>query len=169
MSARISVLLFALLVTFPVQAKDKKKQVLPDYVLKAQTVLVVIQPEAGEPVADPTANRTAQENVEKALTEWGRFRLVMNSQTADLIVAVRKGYGSGPTIRNSPTDSRPVIIQPGDGNIRIGGQHGQPPDLTDPGAGTTSDRPKIPLWSTAEESNIRWMRPRYGDTWPRML
>jgi hypothetical protein len=143
MSARISVLLFALLVTFPVQAKDKKKQVLPDYVLKAQTVLVVIQPEAGEPVADPTANRTAQENVEKALTEWGRFRLVMNSQTADLIVAVRKGYGSGPTIRNSPTDSRPVIIQPGDGNIRIGGQHGQPPDLTDPGAGPANRSPRI--------------------------
>jgi hypothetical protein len=144
MSARISVfLLFSLVVTLPVQAKDKKKQVLPDYVLKAQTLLVVIQPEAGEPVANPNANRIAQENVEKALTEWGRFRLVTESRTADLIVAVRKGHGSGPTIRNSPADSRPVILQPGDGNIRIGGQHGQPPDLTNPGLGPANRGPQI--------------------------
>ena len=46
-------------------AKNKKKQVLPDYVLRAETVLVVIHPEAGEPVTNPAANRTAQENVER--------------------------------------------------------------------------------------------------------
>ena len=33
-------------------AKNKKKQVLPDYVLRAETVLVVIHPEA-EPVTNP--------------------------------------------------------------------------------------------------------------------
>src|SRR5215472_13978441 len=44
-------------------AKDKKKAVLPAEILKAQTVLVVINPEAGEPLTDPTANRRAQEDV----------------------------------------------------------------------------------------------------------
>jgi hypothetical protein len=124
-----------LIAAAPVQAKDKNKQVLPDYVLKAQTVFVAIYPDAGEPVTNPTANRTAQENVENALTRWGRFRLVMDSQTADLIIAVRKGSAGGPTISNSPIDNRPVIIQPGDGNIRVGGHQGRPPDLNEPGLG----------------------------------
>jgi hypothetical protein len=30
-------------------AKNKKKQALPDYVLNAERVLVVIRPDAGEP------------------------------------------------------------------------------------------------------------------------
>jgi hypothetical protein len=136
MPVRTPVFLLIVLLAAPplAQPKNKKKQVLPDYVLKAQTVLVVIQPDAGEPVTNPTANRTAQENVEKALTDWGRFRLVMEEQTADLIIAVRKGHASGPTVSGLPTDSRPVIIQPGDGNIRLGGQQGRPP-----GAGGSPD------------------------------
>lgn len=145
MSARMGIFLFIVLVVAPLaHAKNKKKQVLPDYVLKAQTVLVVIHPDAGEPLTNPTANRTAQDNVEKALMEWGRFRMVMDAQTADLVIAVRKGHASGPTVRNSPTDNRPVIIQPSDGNIRVGGQQGRPPDLTNPDLGGSPDRgPRI--------------------------
>jgi hypothetical protein len=136
--------LIVLVVAPLAQGKSKKKQVLPDYVLKAQTVLVVIYPDAGEPVTNPTANRTAQDNVEKALMKWGRFRLVMDAQTADLIIAVRKGHAGGPTISNSPIDNRPVIIQPGDGSIRVGGQQGRPPDLNHPGPGGPTDRsPRI--------------------------
>ncbi|MFI5223244.1 MAG: hypothetical protein ACHQX3_03200 [Nitrospirales bacterium] len=132
--------LVALIVASLAHAKDKKKQVLPDYVLKAETVLVVIRPDAGEPVSNPTANRTAQESVEKALMKWGRFRLVMDAQTADLVIAVRKGHAGGPTITNSPTDDRPVIVQPSGGDIRVGGQEGRPPDLTNPGRGGSADR-----------------------------
>jgi len=134
MTRRIPVF-FLLLALFalPADAKNKKKQVLPDYVLQTQTVLVVIYPDAGESVTNPTGNRVAQENVERALTKWGRFKLVMDAQTADLVVAVRKGYAGGPTVTNSPADNRPVIIQPGDGNIRLGGQEGHPTDTTDPG------------------------------------
>lgn len=141
MSARSALILLAILGVLPsmISAKNKK-QVLPDFVLKAETVVVVIQPQAGEPVPNLTANRTAQENVEKALTQWGRFRVVMDSQTADLVITVRKGHASGATIRNLPIDNRPVIVQPGDGNIRIGGQGGRPPDLSDPGLGRPTDR-----------------------------
>lgn len=144
MSARTTIFLLIVLVAAPlVHAKNKKKQVLPDYVLKAQSVLVVIDPEAGEPLTNPTANRTAQDNVEKALTQWGRFRLVMDAQTADLVIAVRRGHVGGPTLSNSPADRRPVILQPSDGNIRVGGQQGRPTDLSQTGAGPPTDRPGI--------------------------
>jgi hypothetical protein len=114
-------------------AKKKNKQELPNVVLNAQTVLVVIDPDAGEPVTNPIANRSARENVENALTKWGRFRLVMSPQTADLIIAVRKGHAAGPTIKNSPADDRPVILQPNDGDVRIGVQRGSPPPLSTSG------------------------------------
>jgi hypothetical protein len=144
MSARTTTFFLVLLVAVPAgHAKNKKKQVLPDYVLKAQTVMVEIYPDAGEPLTNPTANRMAQENVEKALMKWGRFRLVMDAQTADLVVAVRKGHASGPTINHSPMDDRPAVIQPTDGNIRIGGQQGHPTDTTNPGSGGPADSPRI--------------------------
>jgi hypothetical protein len=134
------VLLLLLLLTSPADAKNKKKQVLPDYVLRAQTVLVVVNPDAGEPLANPTANMTAQDNVEKALLKWGRFKLVMDVATADLVVVVRKGYAGGPVVSNSPADDRPVIYQPAGGDIRVAGQHGTRPALNDPGVHPPPDR-----------------------------
>ena len=141
MSGRISIcfLIFFLLLV-PADGKDRKQQVLPDYVLKAQSVLVVIHPDAGEPLTNPTANRTARDNVEKAMMKWGRFRLVMEAQSADLVVAVWKGHAGGPTVRNSPADNRPAIYQPSGGDIRVAGQQGRPPDLTNPGLGGPSHR-----------------------------
>lgn len=141
MSGRMSIFFLVLLVLAPLaDAKNKKKQALPDYVIKAQTVLVVIHPDAGEPLTNPTANRTAQDDVEKALMKWGRFKLVMDAQTADLVVAVRKGHAGGPTVRNSPADSPPVVYQPSGGDTRVGGQRGRPPDLTDPGLGRPANQ-----------------------------
>jgi hypothetical protein len=104
--------------------------VLPNYVLQAQTVAVVVMPDAGESVTDPAANRTAELNVEKALLQWGRYRLIPDALTADLIVAVRKGHAGGPAVSSAPIDTRPVIFQPSPGTIYVGGQQGAPPDLT---------------------------------------
>jgi len=116
-------------------AKDKEKVALPAYVLQAQTIAVVISPQAGEPLADPAANRKAQEDVEKALLKWGRFRIVPDSVTADLVIAVRKGtkQAVSPTVRGGPVDTRPVTVEPIDGNIRVGVQQGRPPDVTQGG------------------------------------
>jgi len=115
-------------------AKKKDKVVLPAYVLKAQTVLVVILPDAGEPINDITANRKAQEEVEKAFMKWGRYRLALDAEQADLVVGVRKGTGkiANPTISGGPVDSRPGTIETTDNQIRIGVQQGHPPDVTDP-------------------------------------
>ena len=118
----------------PATAKSKKKQQLPDVVLKAQRVFVVIHPDASESLTDPRANRIAQDAVESAISKWHRYDLVMESSTADLIIAIRKGHSGGPMIRNMP-DDRPVVVQgggiPGAG-VRLGGQQGRPPDLTSP-------------------------------------
>jgi len=115
-------------------AKEKKKVALPDFVLWARSVAVVIDPDAGTPVNDPGGNLTAQDDVEKALMNWGRLRLTMDVAHADLVIVLRRGTGQGskPTGGSEPND-RPVIIQQTDSAIRIGTQQGHPVDVTQPG------------------------------------
>lgn len=122
---------FCLLLLCPLllAAKDKKKILLTDDVLQAQTVLVVIDPDTGVAADDPFANRNAQEAVEKALMEWGRFRLSLNASDADLIITVRRGNGKivQPTVGGVPINNRPVIFEPTDSGGRVGGHSGNPP------------------------------------------
>lgn len=108
-----------------VPAKSKKKVLLPADVLRAETALVIVDPAAGTDVKDPLANRTAEEDVEKALMKWGRFRLAIDESTADLIIVVRKGNGkiAQPTIGGMP-DNRPVIFEPTDNGTRVGMSRG---------------------------------------------
>lgn len=111
-------------------AKDKKKKILlPADVLQARYVLVVVDPDAGMSVEAPNANRTAQEDVEKALMKWGRFELVNDVDTADLVIEIRKGSGkiTEPTIGGLPTNSRPVVLEPTDSGGR--GSSGTIPPL----------------------------------------
>ena len=42
-----------------------------------------------------------------------------------------------------PLDRRPVILQPQDGSVRIGGQRGQSPDVMSPGAGSSDTSPHV--------------------------
>ena len=122
------------MLTTSVHGKDKK--ILPAYVLQARTVLVVVDPEAGISPSDPNANRIAQQDVEKALMNWGRFTPVMDAQTADLVISIRRGHGKAvnPTIGGVPND-RPVLVQPNDSGIRIGAQQGKNTPVTDPSVG----------------------------------
>src|SRR6478752_9599073 len=119
-----------LLLAAPAVSKNKNKSALPEDILRAQTVRVVIDPDAGEPLDQPNANAVARENVEKALREWGRFQvLLMDGAESDLIISVRTGNGSSmrPTIRGGPLDRRPGTAQTTDSTIAIGGQRGHPP------------------------------------------
>jgi hypothetical protein len=92
-------------------ASAKKKAVLPADVLRARTVLVVVDPTAGVDARDPNANRDARVDVEKALDQWGRFTLVQEASTADLIITVRKGNGKfiQPTIGGTPINGTPPV------------------------------------------------------------
>jgi hypothetical protein len=133
MTTRLALLALAFLLVIPATAKDKKKKVLPEDILRAQTVRVMIDPDAGEPLNQPNANALARDNVEKALLEWHRFRLVMDGEESDLIITVRAGDGrmSRPTINGGPIDQRGGVAQSTDSSIRIGAQRGQPP-MSDP-------------------------------------
>jgi hypothetical protein len=131
-------------------AKKKEKAPLPDFVLKAQTILVVILPDSGEPMNDAFANRRAQEDVEKALMKWGRFRLALDANTADLVIGIRKGPGQdvSPTMNGGPVDSstRPGTIESTDNSVRIGAQQGRPPatsqdPLNNDGQNSPTDKP----------------------------
>jgi hypothetical protein len=126
-------------------AKDKNKSSrLPEYVLRAPTVLVVIEPDAGEPIDQPRANAIARENVEKALMEWGRYQSVMDGEESDLIVTVRTASRAmRPTMKGGPIDRRPGVGQSTDSSIRIGAQRGQPPPLSDPSMDPRNPRPRM--------------------------
>jgi hypothetical protein len=123
----VSVMLLCCVVA---SGKDKKKVLLPADILQAQTVLVMVDPDAGVDMQDPNANRIARENVEGALVKWGWLRPVAGGSAADLIIVVRKGNGkmAQPTIGGTPVNNTPPVI---------GGRVGNAPacDVSDPRCG----------------------------------
>ena len=180
---RVTVLLILLFASLAV-AGNKKKIVLPAYVLKAHTVIVLIDPDAGINPEAPLANKTAQEDVEKAIAKWGRLSLVLDPQTADLVITIRKGSGKivQQTIGGMPTNDRPVIVQPNDTGIRIGAQQGRSPNApsqpqpqdTRPSRKPRSAIPKILSSSTKATQRAGqaapWTnKPRHGVTATRTL
>lgn len=121
-----------------VMAGGKERNYLPPAVLRARTVLVLIDPQAGVSLNAPTANQTAQQDVEKALMKWGRLQPVMDAETADLVITVRKGSGriAQETIGGIP-NNRPVVVESSGDTTRIGVQQGRDP------AAEQSEPPKI--------------------------
>src|SRR5262249_5212448 len=132
MSIRVRfVLPLTVLLALFASAKDKKKE-LPYSVVQAKTILVVMPPSGSEPVSNPTANRLAQDDVEQALADWGRYRLVVDVESADLVMLVKKGHAQAvtPTVRGGRIDEQPVVIGPGDDTLRVGRAKSNPPDLS---------------------------------------
>ena len=144
MRALLAMILVSVLLGF---AGNKKKPPLPAYVLKARTVLVRIDPNAGTSPTSPLGNKTAQEDVEKALMKWGRLTPVMDLSTADLVIILRKGSGKivQRTVGGLPTNDRPVVVQPTDTGIRLGGQQGRPIGSTDPAPQDTRPSPQTEI------------------------
>ncbi len=103
-----------LLVCVAADAKSKKKVLLPTEVLQARTVLVLVDPNAGVALDDPSANRIARSNVENALRQWGRYSETFDMSFADLIVVVRKGSGkmAQGTIAGVPMNNPTMSTQP---------------------------------------------------------
>jgi hypothetical protein len=126
---RVASLAFLLLTLSLSIAVAKKKPQVPNFVLNARTVCVIIDPDAGTSLSDPLGNKTTQDEVEKALMKWARFQLVQEPGRADLVIVIRKGANKpvDRTIGNLPTNDRPVTVQQTDNAIRIGGQQGRAP------------------------------------------
>ena len=172
---RVSFLMIILVASLAT-AGDKKKVLLPVYVLQAKTVLVIIDPDAGISMTAPQANKTAQDDVEKALMKWHRLSPVMPGMPADLVITVRKGSGKivQPTIGGEPTNDRPVVVQPTDSGVRIGVQQGRPPDATQSGPQDTRAHPQME--AAPPTTCLRYMKaelafipivPRSGTITPR--
>lgn len=133
MHRRLSVLVVLGLLAVAAFAKNKKDKVLPDYILNAHTVAVLIDPEAGMSADDPRENLVAQKDVETALLYWGRFVPVMNAQGADLIVVIRRGHGRmvEETINARPQTNPAGVINPMDNGVAAGVQRGTGSSLPD--------------------------------------
>ena len=146
MSRAALALLTAVVLTVPAFAKEKEKKApLPYTVLNAHTIAVIIDPDAGRSVRNPTGNETAQRDVETALNNWGRYQTTMTFMNADLIIVIRKGSDRlvDETMPDPRQNGRAGTAQPLDNGIYIGAQHGsQPNPTTRPG--TTNPQPTTP-------------------------
>jgi len=93
-------------------AKNKKKIPLPADIVQARTAWVIVDPDAGVDVRNPTANNLARSAVESALAKWGRIEPVTSAEQADLIIVVRKGNGkmAQPTIADTPINTPPPVM-----------------------------------------------------------
>ena len=128
--AYLTAALATILVPSLLIAKDKSKSPLPTYVLQARTVAIIVDPTAGVSLDDPQANQVAQRDVETAFLNWGRFQPVLDGQSADLIVVVRRGTRkmANGTVHDPQQQNRPpAVIEPTDTGINVGMQHGHPP------------------------------------------
>jgi hypothetical protein len=152
MSSYIRVLFTVVLFFSCLTALADKKKALPAYVLKARTISVLVDPQAGIALEDPLANQTARGEVEKAIMKWGRFTVVFEGMEPDLIIVVRKGQGRRvqPTISSGPIPSDgPVIVQPADPGIRIGAQ-GRPPNSTQTSPRESGPHPQVEAGPTED-------------------
>jgi hypothetical protein len=141
-------------------AKGKKKPIFPADVLRARTVLVIVDPDAGVDAADPNANRLAREDVEQALDQWGRFRVVQEGFTADLVIMVRKGNGKviQPTIGGTPVNGIPPVSggstgSPSETSTRGGvrwGRSGMPNDPSNTGTEPGTPHPEVEAGSSKD-------------------
>jgi hypothetical protein len=129
----LTLLTLSVLTLLPLSAKEKQpKSPMPFTVLKAQTIAVIIDPDAGRSVRNPQGNETAQRDVETALGNWGRFQTTMSYLNADLIIVIRKGSGRmvDETIPDPRQNGRVGTTEPLDNGIYVGAQHGTPPNPT---------------------------------------
>jgi hypothetical protein len=140
MSRHALFLLLLALPARPIVAKDKNT--LPEWILEAHTVRVVVSPDAANSLNHPMANSDAQQAVRRALADWGRFTLAEGQET-DLVISVRAGGKVvSSTLETGPADTREEV-RPGNGNVRIFGQQGRSPAIADPTADPKRTNPHL--------------------------
>jgi hypothetical protein len=134
-----------LLVTTMGFAKDKAKKVLPEFVLRARTVAILIDPEAGVSLEEPRANQVAQKDVETEFLKWGRFQTLIGTPGADLIIVIRRGHGKlvDQTVKDPRQNDRLGSITSTDGALGVGIQHGRQPQLPTSASGAPQTQTEV--------------------------
>ena len=142
MFTRLYALLACVLVFVAVAVgKDKNKTDVPDSILQAQSVRVVVSSDTGQPLNHPTANLAARDAVENAIEAWGRFKIVHEGES-DLVISVRTSTGQpvSPTIESGTTDTREGVQY---GKVGVWASQGNGPALSDPMAGPQHTTPHV--------------------------
>jgi hypothetical protein len=161
----------ALSLSICLNGKDKKKLVLPTYVLDAKTIAVVVDPNAAVSATHPNDNKQAADAVEQALMKWGRYKLVSDPRWADLVIMIRKGRTPGPVVGGVGNgNDRPVIIQqPTDSQTRVGVQWGVPPPVsaTEQQPQQRQPQPGMEAATTADDFEVFQGQSQYPLDGPR--
>lgn len=109
-------------------------------ILDARTVAVVAY--ASQAAQDSQENQQSRLEVQNALRDWGRYRVVADAGTADLILLVRKGHAQAATVR-TPTGTSPVTVDPMGSGVNLGVHRGQNPTLSRTDSAQVSSRPQL--------------------------
>jgi len=116
MSIRLTTgLLLPLLVVGGIEAKEK--HVLPDVVLEARTVMIVIIPDAREKPPNPKSEQALRDDVERALERWGRF-LSKSTGKVDLVIVARQGHVEAPKV-TFPANDPKSPLHPNSGSPQL--------------------------------------------------
>lgn len=165
-------LIFSMIFPIALSAAEKdRKPILPELVLRAETVYVMFDPSSGTSVTG--GDREARQAVEQALRKWGRFRVetyVSETQPPDLFIVIRTG-GIKAKIGGTDPNDRPGTLSTDGGNINIGVSTGRAP-VGKPSVGVGTDAPvdtlevylggpsysdplnSAPVWRYAEKGSL---------------
>lgn len=117
----------AFLVVFSSALFSATKQSVPKSLVVARYAMVTSY--YGNRVADPNVpsdDRQAIADVENAIQQWGKYRLVFRPKNADIIVLVRKGRTAMVTPRVHTGTGVGIDPRNGSGDARIGGGNNSP-------------------------------------------
>jgi hypothetical protein len=105
-------------------------------ILDARTIAIVAHPASA--AQDSQENQRARLEVQTAMRNWGKYEVVPEPRTADLIMVVRKGHTQATTIGGTTTPP-PVLVDPVGSGVHVGVHRGQNPPLTqtDPSGGSS--------------------------------
>lgn len=92
-------------------------------ILDARTIAVIAYSSPQLGAQNLQENQRARLEVQTALLKWGKYQ-VADTDTADLIVVVRKGHAQASTVGGT-TNPGPVVFDPGDSGTNISIHHGQ--------------------------------------------
>jgi hypothetical protein len=108
-------------------------------VVEARTIAVVAYDTSS--VQDSQENQRARLEVQTALTNWGRYRVVAANGNPDLILLVRKGHAQAATIGGATTP--PVLVDPTGSGTNIGIHRGQNQPLSQPLPSGAASQPRL--------------------------